>query len=119
MLQHIVHQEKERQQYELELIASENYLSPEVMHAMANVFTNKYAEGYPGKRYYGGQHRVDRLECLTQWRALRMFDLLPSVTREEEQETVGEKVAAILATSDWIVNVQPLSGGPANAGVYL
>ena len=119
LLQHIVHQEKERQQYELELIASENYLSPEVMHAMANVFTNKYAEGYPGKRYYGGQHRVDRLECLTQWRALRMFDLLPSVTRVEEQETVGEKVEAILATSDWIVNVQPLSGGPANAGVYL
>jgi glycine hydroxymethyltransferase len=52
-LQNILSHEQRRQQYELEMIASENYVSPDVMAAYANVFTNKYAEGYPGARYYG------------------------------------------------------------------
>lgn len=81
----LITKEYQRQQEELELIASENYVSPEVMQAYANVFTNKYSEGYPGKRYYGGQIWVDRLEVLTQRRALRMFGLLPAVTQDEEQ----------------------------------
>lgn len=81
----LIAKEYQRQQDELELIASENYVSPAVMQAYANVFTNKYSEGYPGKRYYGGQIWVDRLEVLTQWRALRMFGLLPTVAQNEEQ----------------------------------
>jgi len=109
--------ERVRQENELELIASENYVSPAVMHAMANVFTNKYSEGYPGKRYYGGQVWVDQLELLTQWRALRMFALAPQVTSDDEQ---GQELSpSFLDTFPWMVNVQPLSGGPANAAVFL
>lgn len=75
-IQQIVDAEYTRQKNELEMIASENYVSQQVMQAYANVFTNKYSEGYPGRRYYGGQKWVDRLERLCQRRALRMFDLL-------------------------------------------
>ncbi len=86
-----------RQQDSLELIASENYVSPNVLHSYANVFTNKYSEGYPGKRYYGGNEVVDELELYTQQLALKIFDL------DSEAR--------------W-VNVQPLSGSVANLAVY-
>ena len=76
LIKHLLDGELARQQSELELIASENYVSPQVMQAYANVFTNKYSEGYPGKRYYGGQERVDRMELLTQYRALAIFNLV-------------------------------------------
>ena len=69
-----------------------------MLEALGSVFTNKYAEGYPGKRYYGGNEVVDRLERLCQWRALKLFGL-------------SEK--------KWAVNVQPYSGSPANMAVYL
>lgn len=69
----LIKQETKRQQTELEMIASENYVSPAVMKAMGNIFTNKYSEGYPGMRYYGGQENVDKLESLCQYRALKMM----------------------------------------------
>ena len=75
-IQTLIAKEYDRQKNELEMIASENYVSKEVMDAYANVFTNKYSEGYPGKRYYGGQKWVDRMERLCQWRALKMFGLV-------------------------------------------
>lgn len=119
----LIAKEYQRQQDELELIASENYVSPEVMQAYANVFTNKYAEGYPGKRYYGGQIRVDRVETLAQWRALRMFGLLPSVSQEDEHAILErewyEQIREDMQKGERAVNVQPLSGGPANAAVFL
>ncbi len=83
-----------RQQDEIELIASENYVSRAVMEAAGSVLTNKYAEGYPGKRYYGGCHVVDVAEELAITRAKQMF---------------GCDFA----------NVQPHSGSQANQGVYL
>ncbi len=86
--------EEKRQSEGIELIASENYVSRAVMQAMANVFNNKYSEGYPGKRYYGGNEIVDVAENLAIERAKELF-------RAEH------------------VNVQPLSGGPANTAVYL
>ncbi|UFX83422.1 serine hydroxymethyltransferase [Candidatus Absconditicoccus praedator] len=98
IVQNIIDLEYSRQQSELEMIASENYVSKDVMMAYSNVFTNKYSEGYPGKRYYGGQEYVDQLEVLTQKRALDMFGL---------------------SDDDWYVNVQPLSGAPANLAVFL
>jgi len=86
--------EELRQIHGMELIASENYVSPAVLAAMSSVFTNKYSEGYPGKRYYGGQEFVDVVESLAIERAKKLF---------------GAKYA----------NVQPLSGSPANLAVYF
>ncbi len=87
-------QESRRQEEHVELIASENYASPRVMEAQGSVLTNKYAEGYPGKRYYGGCEYVDDAERLAIDRAMQLF---------------GADYA----------NVQPHSGSQANAAVYL
>jgi glycine hydroxymethyltransferase len=86
--------EKDRQQTKIELIASENYVSRAVLEAQGSVLTNKYAEGYPGKRYYGGCEFVDEVETLARQRALEIF---------------GAEHA----------NVQPHSGASANMAVYL
>ena len=86
--------ERQRQEDHIELIASENYASPRVLEAQGSVLTNKYAEGYPGKRYYGGCEHVDVAEQLTIDRAKQLF---------------GADYA----------NVQPHSGSQANAAVYL
>lgn len=86
--------ETERQEYNLELIASENFVSEAVMEAQGSVLTNKYAEGYPGKRYYGGCHNVDIVENLAIERAKELF---------------GAEHA----------NVQPHSGSQANMAVYF
>ena len=86
--------EQQRQSEEMEMIASENYVSPAVLEAMATVLTNKYSEGYPGHRYYGGNQVIDDVETVAIERAKRLF--------QAEH-----------------VNVQPLSGSPANAAVYF
>lgn len=86
--------EIKRQREGLELIASENYVFPAVQEALGSVFTNKYSEGTPGKRYYAGNQYVDEVENLAVERAKKLFD--------------AEHV-----------NVQPLSGSPANAAVYF
>ncbi|KAK6161949.1 hypothetical protein DH2020_001790 [Rehmannia glutinosa] len=93
----IIDKEKNRQFRSLELIASENFTSRAVMEAVGSCLTNKYSEGLPGKRYYGGNEYIDELEILCQERALAAFNL------------DGNK---------WGVNVQPLSGSPANFEVY-
>jgi glycine hydroxymethyltransferase len=86
--------EQQRQEQHIELIASENYTSPRVMQAQGSVLTNKYAEGYPGKRYYGGCEHVDVVEQLAIDRAKQLFG------------------------ADW-ANVQPHSGSQANGAVYM
>src|SRR3989338_704438 len=86
--------ELERQQNKLELIASENFVSPAVLEALGSVLTNKYAEGYPGKRYYGGCEYVDIAESLAIERAQKLFGV------------------------DY-VNVQPHSGSQANMEAYF
>lgn len=86
--------EIERQQDGLEMIASENYTSPAVMQAVGSVLTNKYAEGYPGRRYYGGCEHVDVVE---------------DIARDRAKELFGAEFA----------NVQPHSGSQANTAVYL
>lgn len=86
--------EKKRQQDNIELIASENFVSEAVMEAMGSVLTNKYAEGYPGKRYYGGCEHVDVVENLARNRAKQLFDAEHA-------------------------NVQPHSGAQANMAVYF
>lgn len=89
----LIKKEKERQSHGLELIASENFVSDQVLKAAGSVLTNKYAEGYPGKRYYGGCEVVDEVEQIAIDRALTLF-------------------GAVYA------NVQPHSGSQANAAVY-
>ncbi len=86
--------ERQRQQENIELIASENFVSPAVMEAQGSVLTNKYAEGYPGKRWYGGCENVDTIERLAIDRAKKIF---------------GAEHA----------NVQPHSGSQANMAVYF
>ncbi len=98
IIQKLITEETKRQNNTLNLIASENSTSKDVREALASVFTNKYAEGYPGARYYGGNAVADKLEALTQARALTLFGLSPK---------------------KWSVNVQPYSGSPANLAVLL
>ena len=93
----LIEQEKKRQKKVINLIASENYVSKDVLEALGSELTNKYSEGYPGKRYYGGNEVMDKVEKLAQERALKLFKLSPD---------------------EWAVNVQPLSGSPANLAVY-
>lgn len=90
----LIEKETKRQNSEIELIASENYVSTAVLEALATSLANKYSEGYPGKRYYGGNGVIDELENLAISRAKKIF-------------------------SAEHVNVQPLSGSPANAAVYM
>jgi glycine hydroxymethyltransferase len=90
----LINKEKARQEHGLELIASENFVSPQVMEAMGSVLTNKYAEGLPGKRYYGGCEVVDEVETLAIERLKKLFG------------------------AAW-ANVQPHSGAQANAAVML
>ncbi len=85
--------EEKRQREGLELIPSENYVSRDVLDAMGSILTNKYSEGYPGKRYYGGQEFIDQIEQLAIDRAKQLFNADHA-------------------------NVQPHSGAPANEAVY-
>merc|ERR1719293_136743 len=93
----LVDEEKNRQLRCIELIASENFTSKAVLECLGSVLTNKYSEGQPGARYYGGNEVIDKIENLCKQRALKAFSL-------------NEK--------EWGVNVQPYSGSPANFAVY-
>ncbi len=98
VLSGLINDEYQRQNRSIELIASENFTSPGVISCLGSILTNKYSEGYPGKRYYGGNQYIDKIEKLCQYRALKAFDLSPL---------------------EWDVNVQPYSGSPANLAVYV
>lgn len=93
-IEQAIAKEAHRQLYNIELIASENYVSKDVLHAAGSILTNKYAEGYPDKRYYGGCIHVDEVE---------------NIARERAKEIFGAEHA----------NVQPHSGSQANMGVYM
>lgn len=93
----LIKEESARQKRVFNLIASENYVSKGVLEALGSELVNKYAEGYPGKRYYGGNEIIDKIENLCVKRALNLFKL---------------------SSKKWNVNVQPYSGSPANFAVY-
>lgn len=97
-IEKLIQAEKKRQKSVINLIASENYVSPDVLKALGSELTNKYSEGYPRKRYYGGQTNTDTIEEIAIDRALKLFKL---------------------NAKNWHVNVQPLSGSPANLAVYV
>ena len=96
-MEKLIKLEAARQKRVINLIASENYVSKDVLTALGSELTNKYAEGYSTLRYYGGNEVVDQIENLVKKRALKLFKLSPK---------------------NWAVNVQPLSGSPANLAVY-
>ena len=93
----LIEKEKERQWKGIELIASENFTSQAVIEALGSALTNKYSEGLPGNRYYGGNEFIDQIENLCRARALQAYRLDPE---------------------SWGVNVQPYSGSPANFAAY-
>lgn len=97
-IEKLIKEERIRQKKEIDLIASENFVSKDVLAALGSELVNKYAEGYPGARYYKGNSVVDKVEILCRERALKVFSL---------------------ESKSWSVNVQPLSGSPANVAVYL
>ncbi len=97
-VKNIIADEVKRQKKAINLIPSENYVSDDVRAAVGSVFDNKYAEGYPYARYYGGNQQTDAVESLCQKRALKLFGL---------------------KDSSWHVNCQALSGSPANLAVYM
>ena len=97
-LYELITSEIKRQNETINLIASENFVSPELLEALGSPLTNKYSEGYPGKRYYPGNFYYDEIEKLAWERALKAFGL---------------------SAKNWSVNVQPYSGSPANLAVYL
>jgi glycine hydroxymethyltransferase len=97
VLASLIEEEKQRQLHSIELIASENFTSKAVMEALGSALTNKYSEGQPGARYYGGNEVIDKIENLCKDRALQAF---------------------CLDAKKWGVNVQPYSGSPANFAVY-
>jgi glycine hydroxymethyltransferase len=97
-IEKLIKAESVRQKKVINLIASENYVSKDVLEALGSELTNKYAEGYPRKRYYGGNEISDKVEEVAQKRALKLFGL---------------------SAKDWHVNVQALSGSPANLAVYV
>ena len=93
-IENLINEERERQEFGIELIASENYASPSVIAAQGSILTNKYAEGYPSKRYYGGCEVVDQIENLAIERIKKLFNV------------------------DY-ANVQPHSGSQANMATYF
>lgn len=92
----LIKQEEQRQKEGLEMIPSENYASAAVLEATGSILNDKYAEGYPGRRYYGGNIHIDEVERLAQKRAKKVF-----------------------GADDYHVNVQPYSGSPANIAIYI
>ena len=94
----LARQESKRQEHQLDLIASENEAPDAVFELMGSKLTNKYSEGYPGRRYYPGNFYYDKIERLAQFRALKLF---------------------LLSSRNWHVNAQGYSGAIANLAVYL
>lgn len=93
----LIEQEKFRQYRGIELIASENFTYKYVLDCLGSALTNKYSEGYPGARYYGGNEYIDKIEDIARSRALKAYRLNPA---------------------EWGVNMQPYSGSPANLAIY-
>ena len=97
VLENLIKKEVKRQKETINLIASENFVSKDVLEALGSALTNKYSEGYPKKRYYAGNEIIDQIEILAQERARKVFRL----------------------AQHWHINIQPYSGSPANLAVYV
>ncbi len=116
----ILAREAERQQHTLELIASENHVSPAVMHAMGTCLTNKYAEGYPGKRYYGGCAHHDEIETLARDRAKQLFGCaFANVQPHSGAQANGALFLALLSPGDTFASLELSDGGHLTHGLKV
>src|SRR5512138_2730840 len=112
-----IQREVERQHSQLELIASENFTSQAVMDATASVFTNKYAEGYPGKRYYGGCEHTDVVENLARYRAKKLFGAeFAHVQPHSGSQANQAAYSAVLTPGDTIMGLNLAHGGHLTHG---
>src|SRR5919199_4471558 len=112
-----IRDEFDRQQYTLELIPSENIASPAVLQALGSLFNNKYAEGYPGKRYYGGCVNVDRIETLAIERAKALFNAEHANVQPHCGTTANYAVyAAVLKPGDVVMGMDLSHGGDPSHG---
>ena len=108
--------ETERQHSQIELIASENFTSEAVLEATGSIFTNKYAEGYPGKRYYGGCEFADQVETLARDRAKKLFGAeYANVQPHAGSQANQAAFAAVLNPGDTILGLSLAHGGPPHA----
>lgn len=114
----LIAKEKERQENGVELIASENYISDDIRNALGSVFTDKYAEGYPGKRYYGGCQVVDELETYCQEKWQEVFDTNYHINVQPHSGTQANMAAfaAVLKPGDKILSLDLNSGGHLSHG---
>src|SRR5512140_236550 len=115
-----IQKETTRQHDQLELIPSENFVSEAVLEAMGSVFTNKYAEGYPGKRYYGGCEWADRVESLAIERAKELFGADHANVQAHSGSSANmEAYAAVLQPGDTILGLNLAHGGHLSHGHHL
>src|SRR5579883_2081740 len=116
----LIHKETERQNSRLELIASENFTSEAVLEAAGSVFTNKYAEGYPGKRYYGGCENTDIVENLARERAKKLFGAeYANVQPHSGSQANQAAYAAVLKPGDTVLGLSLAHGGHLTHGHQL
>lgn len=113
----LIQKEYNRQQYQLELIASENYASPAVMEAQGSILTNKYAEGYPAKRYYGGCEYVDEIEKIAIERTKKLFNCNFANVQPHSGSQANQAVMfALIKPSDKILGMSLNAGGHLTHG---
>src|ERR1039457_1174882 len=119
-LQRALDGERTRQEDHIELIASENYASPRVLEAQGSVFTNKYAEGYPGKRYYGGGEFTDIVENLARDRAKKLFGAEHANVQPHSGSQANQAAySAVLQPGDTILGMNLAHGGHLTHGHKL
>ncbi len=116
-LKKLINAETDRQERTIDLIPSENIVSPEILQVLGTPLANKYSEGYPGRRYYGGNEICDEIELLAQREGLRVFGLEGGLSTELSPQALKDE--KFLDTPRWYLNVQAYSGSPANLAVYF
>jgi glycine hydroxymethyltransferase len=113
----LIDAETKRQQETIDLIPSENIASPEILKVLGTPLTNKYSEGYPGRRYYGGNEIIDQIELYAQEMGLKAFGLKGGLSSELSPAALKDEKFA--NQQRWYLNVQAYSGSPANLAVYF
>ncbi len=113
----LIKSETKRQQQTIDLIPSENIVDPEILKVLGTPLVNKYSEGYPGRRYYGGNEFCDQIELMAQEEGLKAFGLNGGLSTELSPAALKDEVFA--NKERWYLNVQAYSGSPANLAIYF
>lgn len=116
-LWNLINAETKRQQETIDLIPSENIADPEILKVLGTPLVNKYSEGYPARRYYGGNQYIDEIELLAQAEGLKAFGLNGGLSTELSPAALKDE--AFASKERWYVNVQAYSGSPANLAIYF